>query len=519
MYSGGTTGAGCKGDKATIPSEGCVVEWYSNYTHIPGEPTIPPKSPLLTYQDACMSGHEVQHCCTDECQDPAAQAKGGACEGCDWSRKNPWRAPGSAPVFSPCGFDGGNPQGCPVGHPGTDGCGGGGYGHGPDGRSFPGNHAPVYWEAGKTAEVSWGFAANHGGGYSYRLCPKPANNMDLTEECFQRIPLNFAGTHTILQKLNDKSSRIIIPAMQTDTGTTPPGSQWRRVPVPACIGTGGGSNPAQANCTIEGGGTGETQFPPPAPGIEGFHSTPWNIIDLVEVPTDISEGDYVISYRYDCEQTPQVWQQCGDVRITNQAPPPLDQCDNPACASCCGEGTCSNCRGWCEDHPDYDTCAGCYKESPGAPPCNLRGTACMNTDGLGCEACWSPKALPAGFRAPFPAFLAPEEPVSTWVPTAPSLVPKVAPALAVPVSKFMAPKNETSPNDFCRTDVPQCESCCTGSCTGCRGYCEGTKAGDCIHCWTGAEGAPMCNMRGTQCLADDGLSCELCWTPPASEIM
>merc|ERR1712048_1369639 len=168
---------------------GCVVEWYSNYTHIPGEPTIPPKSPLLTYQDACMSGHEVQHCCTDECQDPAAQAKGGSCESCDWRRKNPWRAPGSAPVFSPCGFDGGNPQGCPVGHPGTDGCGGGGYGHGPDGRSFPGNREPTFWQRGKTAEVSWGFAANHGGGYSYRLCPKPKNNMDLTEECFQQSKL------------------------------------------------------------------------------------------------------------------------------------------------------------------------------------------------------------------------------------------------------------------------------------------------------------------------------------------
>merc|ERR1712151_698328 len=199
--------------------------------------------------------------------------------------------------------------------------------------------------------------------------------------------------------------------------------------------------------------------------------------------------------------------------ITNSPPPPLDQCDNPVSAPCCGEGTCHSCRGWCEDHPDDDKCVGCYKESPGAPPCNLRGTACMATDGLGCEACWSPKALPAGFRAPFPSFLAPEEPVSTWVPTAPVMVPEVAPALAVPVSKFMAPKNETSPNDFCRTDVPQCASCCTGSCTGCRGYCEGTKDGDCIHCWTAAEGSPICNMRGTQCLADDGLSCELCWKP------
>merc|ERR1712167_215495 len=116
-------------------------------------------------------------------------------------------------VFSPCGVDGGNPQGCPVGHPGTDGCNGGGYGHGPDGRSFPGNHAPVYWQAGKTAEVSWAFAANHGGGYSYRLCPKPADNMDLTEECFQQTPLCFVGSTQWLQKGKDTSTRTEINAL------------------------------------------------------------------------------------------------------------------------------------------------------------------------------------------------------------------------------------------------------------------------------------------------------------------
>merc|ERR1719445_888303 len=90
-----------------------------------------------------------------------------------------------------------------------------------DGRSFPGNHQPVYWQAGKTAEVSWAFAANHGGGYSYRLCPKPANNMDLTEECFQQTPLRFVGNRQWLQKRNDTSTRTEIQALRTDTGTYP----------------------------------------------------------------------------------------------------------------------------------------------------------------------------------------------------------------------------------------------------------------------------------------------------------
>merc|ERR1719445_2811107 len=93
-----------------------------------------------------------------------------------------------------------------------------------DGRSFPGNHQPVYWQAGKTAEVSWGFAANHGGGYSYRLCPKPKDNMELTEECFQQMPLRFVGDTQFLQYTFTTTTRKEIPAMQTDTGTVPAGS-------------------------------------------------------------------------------------------------------------------------------------------------------------------------------------------------------------------------------------------------------------------------------------------------------
>jgi hypothetical protein len=49
-------------------------------------------SPYRTYMDAIHNGKLV-----------------------DWSRKNPWRAPGTAKVYSPCGVFGGNPQGCPKG--------------------------------------------------------------------------------------------------------------------------------------------------------------------------------------------------------------------------------------------------------------------------------------------------------------------------------------------------------------------------------------------------------------------
>ena len=34
-----------------------------------------------------------------------------------WNKKNPWHAPGTADIYSPCGTFGGNPQGCRGGPP------------------------------------------------------------------------------------------------------------------------------------------------------------------------------------------------------------------------------------------------------------------------------------------------------------------------------------------------------------------------------------------------------------------
>merc|ERR1719159_1980552 len=163
--------AGCTGEPPAEGEEdnvGCISQWYTNFTFIPGEATILDGSPLLTY--------------------PGKLVRGG-------TQQNPWRAPGTAPLKSPCGVDGGNPDGCPAGNPAKNGCVGGGYGHGPDARTLPGNAKPTEWVAGSQVEVEFGITANHGGGYQYRLCPKPASGsyMDLTEECFQSMPLRFVG--------------------------------------------------------------------------------------------------------------------------------------------------------------------------------------------------------------------------------------------------------------------------------------------------------------------------------------
>jgi hypothetical protein len=46
---------------------------------------------------------------------------------------------------------------------------------------------------------------------------------------------------------------------------------------------------------------------------------PYNmeIVDKVQIPKDLPEGDWVLGWRLDCEESNQIWQSCSDVRIAN----------------------------------------------------------------------------------------------------------------------------------------------------------------------------------------------------------
>ena len=102
-----------------------------------------------------------------------------------WVSRNPWLAPGSAPVFGPCGAAGGFPLGCPWGAPRgpADDCGKeagamGGFSYGALGHEheFP-DVVTTTWRRGDTVTLDWGMAANHGGGYQYRLCKLPPGSL------------------------------------------------------------------------------------------------------------------------------------------------------------------------------------------------------------------------------------------------------------------------------------------------------------------------------------------------------
>lgn len=45
----------------------------------------------------------------------------------------------------------------------------------------------------------------------------------------------------------------------------------------------------------------------------------WAVVDKVKLPDSLPAGDYVMSYRSDCEQTSQVWNMCADIKISASA--------------------------------------------------------------------------------------------------------------------------------------------------------------------------------------------------------
>lgn len=329
----------------------------------------------------------------------------------DVEKRNPWRYPGSAPVENACGLNGG------------------GYVDGPcgtGGRAFFGFHqgykgtevAPLLkkttWIAGSEVEVGFGITANHGGGYQYRLCKVKESTANITaeatEECFQKIPLAFVGDKQWIQFGNgmDTNNRTEIPAVRVTEGVLPKGSTWTRNPIPACndIPRLGGHNHQCAG----------PMFPPPVPGVFGFgpgacasgvapctleemasRSMPFGIVDKVKVP-DVPPGDYILSFRWDCEQLPQVWSNCADVKIRLQsdvaqgtAKPTKPFSAWGGCEACCKEtlGPCANCTSCLDDKAG--ACAYCWNPLPGFSFGAIPQYQCLGHEGPdGGPAVWEP---------------------------------------------------------------------------------------------------------------------------------
>ena len=142
------------------------------------------------------------------------------------------------------------------------------------------------------------------------------------------------------------------PAAQyIDEGVIPVGATWARNPVPLVSGGAPGCSPpprpgghpagavVPGNATITGDGRRAGQpcraFEPPCgaavdagwattPGssdpsdVMGACSNNWVdgvVVDTIVVDGSWAPGEYVLGWRWDCEQTSQVWSSCADVTI------------------------------------------------------------------------------------------------------------------------------------------------------------------------------------------------------------
>ena len=152
-------------------------------------------------------------------------------------------------------------------------------------------------------EVGWTVSAHHGGGYAYRLAKA---DEPLTEENFRKLPLDFVG-NSILRWGGDRSSQIEFNTTErgweTRVGTVPPGSTWRKFPIPTALWEREGPSfepvceeseackqalswsvwhPGVCKCS------GHSNGGPLLPNLE--------MVDLVQIPATLAPGGWVWSW-------------------------------------------------------------------------------------------------------------------------------------------------------------------------------------------------------------------------------
>ena len=289
----------------------------------PGSMLLDPNTTAtLNISSNCAHRSTNATVCSSALRTANTQAECGSAD--DFYYFSPWRAPGSAPVIDSCGSAGGRFSGQGTGPAGAQ------YENtslakaGDIGSKLPRMDSQATWRAGSLVEVGWTVMANHGGGYHYSLAPADAA---LTEATFHKTPLDFVGPSALRWDGDQTTQLEFDPAekgWETREGTTPSGSSWRKNPIPSglweregpgfeplcaeseeCIrgySTGKGGKPGVCRCS------GYSNGGPLLPSVE--------IVDRVRIPADLAPGRYVLQWRWDCEESDQVWASCSNVAVT-----------------------------------------------------------------------------------------------------------------------------------------------------------------------------------------------------------
>merc|ERR1712070_208812 len=163
----------------------------------------------------------------------------------------------------------------------------------------------------------------------------------ITEACFQANQLSFTSKNTTVRYHDGSRKDFHIPT----TDLISEGKHWRRNPNPGCAcDIGGGctagskEGPTDAHSHLEGvidftayarhgpatplcplGTMFDAGWEPTSQGFLTGQPSDFSIVDEVQVPS--KKGQYVLSWRWDCEETDQVWNSCADIVIADEVPP------------------------------------------------------------------------------------------------------------------------------------------------------------------------------------------------------
>jgi len=306
-------------------------------------PVSPPRSDGSTRLSICKTPKRNATLCERRHRTMNVDAECGSAA--DATYYAPWRYPGAAPVIDACGTAGGVYQWQGPAAAGGDYAPTVHAQRGDLGSELPPQPTGTIWTAGAEVEVAWTHKAWHGGGYQYRLC---SAHEHLTEECFQRHPLPFANGKSALRWGGHGVSRTcakgeftdcVVRFDATDVGgelVLPVNSTWRKGPIPrapwAWSHTGASFEPMCEEgdaCTsyhgpnFSGPGCGDDRTSCSS-GAYPCECSGWGIgdlfrleiVDTLRLPADLEPGEWVLGWRWDCEESTQVWASCSDVTIT-----------------------------------------------------------------------------------------------------------------------------------------------------------------------------------------------------------
>merc|ERR1712232_243883 len=131
----------------------------------------------------------------------------------------------------------------------------------------------------------------------------------LTEECFFKMPLKFVGSQS-LRWGGVSGERLNISGTYVSEGTLPAGSTWAMNPIP-CDMSGTPSFAPRCEEIPNCGNISDVNHC----RCTGAMLYNLEIVDYVQIPAELPPGEYVLGFRWDCEESNQIWSSCSDVTV------------------------------------------------------------------------------------------------------------------------------------------------------------------------------------------------------------